>query len=278
MLLESDQQRLALAQQIDMLPGICQPKDDHGLPAGSLLTPLVACLDPDNRFPVVNGRKGVVRLLSKVEGGRYPLRAQVKELLDLLTELNISDAFKLDVCAGELNLLGTTPSRSVRDEDGKPLPCFDELERTASLDAQTVTYRKRHNKMTNAIRDRFRSLRPKEGKRLDNRFDILLRNYDQAGRDLLIEAKPDPDKASLRVAIGQLFDYRRGLQNRLKTDLAILTIGKPTDPYLKLMQELNINALWFDAESCQSLRGSGPALNPLQAAAELRSRSAKAGE
>ena len=45
-------------------------------------------------------------------------------------------------------------------------------------------------------------------------------------RDLLIEAKPDPDKGSMRIAIGQLFDHKRHrtrlgshvLQNVLRPD------------------------------------------------------------
>jgi hypothetical protein len=43
----------------------------------------------------------------------------------------------------------------------------------------------------------------------DLRYDVLVKNYDGKSRDLLIEAKPDPDKGGIRIAIGQLLDYRR---------------------------------------------------------------------
>ena len=33
------------------------------------------------------------------------------------------------------------------------------------------------------------------------RCDCILTNYDGTSRDLLIEAKPDPDEGSLRIAI-----------------------------------------------------------------------------
>jgi hypothetical protein len=91
-------------------------------------------------------------------------------------------------------------------------------------------------------------------------YDILLRDYDRAGRDLLIEAKPDPNKRSLRIAIGQLYDYRRFLSNRAATDLAVLTIGKPSQSYIDLLVfDRGISAFWFEDETCRSLNGQGSA-------------------
>lgn len=62
----NDQSRFDLAERIDILPDVKSPNRKANLPAGVLLTPLIACLDPKNRFPIVNGRKAVVSLLGKL--------------------------------------------------------------------------------------------------------------------------------------------------------------------------------------------------------------------
>jgi hypothetical protein len=54
-----------------------------------------------------------------------------------------------------------------------------------------------------------------------------VKNYDEMFRDLLIEVKPDPDKGSIRIAIGQLFDYNRHRARQAATDLVVLTISRP---------------------------------------------------
>src|SRR5260370_25316276 len=125
---------------------------------------------------------------------------------------------------------------------------YDESERLAVQESRTVLYRNRHRKITNALCGRFVGLHPTQGRRSKNEYDVLLRNYDRAGRDLLIEVKPDPDRGSLRIAIGQLYDYRRFLKNVAATDLAVLTIGKPNPSYLNLLLSLGITSLWFEDE------------------------------
>ena len=151
-------------------------------------------------------------------------------------------------------------SRSV---DGVPLREYDESERVAVQESRTVVYRNRHRKITNAVCGRFASLQPMQGQRSKNEYDVLLRNYDLAGRDLLIEAKPGPDRGSLRIATGQLYDYRRFLRNAAATDLAVLTIGKPNRSYLDLLLALSITSIWFEEETCQGLQGAGIAWNSL---------------
>lgn len=103
-------------------------------------------------------------------------------------------------------------------------------------------------------------------------YDARIANYDGAGRDLLIEVKPDPDKGSLRIAIGQLLDYRRFLPHAAGTDLAIMTITKPSKPYLTLLHDLQITAVWFITEDCTSLTGEGKAWKELKAALSRRPR------
>ena len=97
----------------------------------------------------------------------------------------------------------------------------------------------------------------------DCRYDVLVLNYDGKGRDLLIEAKPDPDRGSIRVAIGQLFDYCRFVPHPAATDIAILTISEPTASYLDLMHDHQITALWFIGDKCTELTGNGKIWKPL---------------
>jgi hypothetical protein len=93
---------------------------------------------------------------------------------------------------------------------------------------------------------------------------VLVKNYDGKSRDLLIEAKPDPDKGGIRIAIGQLLDYRRFLPRRAATDSAVLTILSPTDSHIQLLDELQISALWFTDETCRMLAGKGRAWLAIQ--------------
>jgi hypothetical protein len=120
--------------------------------------------------------------------------------------------------------------------------------------------------MTNRLRELLSSLHPEQGTDPECRYDVLLKNYDAAARDLLIEVKPDGDRGSVRIAIGQLFDYRRGLPNRVGTDLATLTILRPPQGYVDLLLDLQISVLWFDSESCTKLKGEGKAWEPLSRA------------
>jgi len=159
-----------------------------------------------------------------------------------------------------LDLTRTDPGKlppTKTDERGTSLPPFDEAERIAALQAQTVTYRNRHNKMTNALRRLWGGYKLRCGKLPNCRYDVLIENYDGRGRDLLIEAKPDPEKGAIRIALGQLFDYRRFLPHRVRTDLSVLTISRPPKLYTDLLGDLKISALWFQNESCETLRGQG---------------------
>jgi len=155
------------------------------------------------------------------------------------------------------------PAVGSNDAEGVPLREYDESERLAVQQSRSVLYRRRHRKITNALCGGLAALEPKQGQRLKNEYDVLLTSYDRAGRDLLIEVKPYPDRDSLRMAIGQLYDYRRFLRNAATTDLAVLTIGKPSQSYLELLLGLGITSLWFEAENCRTLQGAGTAWKSL---------------
>ena len=134
---------------------------------------------------------------------------------------------------------------------------FDESERTAVMESRTIRYRNRHNRMTKALKLHLPNATLVQGDDPECRFDVLVVNYDRNGRDLLIEAKPDHDKGSIRLAVGQLLDYRRSLPNRLATDLAVLTITRPAEDYSAFLDDLQISQIWFEGEACSSLSCSG---------------------
>jgi hypothetical protein len=266
----NDQARFELAARIEKLPGIPLPNGTKPVPASQLLTPLIAALDPRSRFPVVNGRAEVNQLLGRMQLASHDLDTQVSGLVGLIDRFGISDAHMIDVCAKEIAEgakdlpNAAAPQGPTTAAEGVPLEEYDESERIAVKESGTVQYRHRHNKITNALVAIFAALNPEQGRMSNNRYDVLLRNYDGAGRDLLIEIKPDPDKGSVRIAIGQLYDYRRFLNNSAATDLAVLTICKPGQSYMDLLLiDRGITALWFEDESCQALNGDGTAWHPL---------------
>ena len=253
----NDQARYDLAERIDALPDVKSPKKKASLPAGVLLTPLIACLDPKNRFPIVNGRKAVVSLLGKLHLAHRDLRQQVEGLIGIVGQ---KDAFMLDVLSDEIiKRIPSLKQRVAKTDQSKvhesPLKNYDEDERKAVLASKTVTYRNRHNTMTAALDRIFKRLQPITETTPAGRCDCVLTNYDGSSRDLLIEAKPDPDKGSLRIAIGQLFDYNRYRARQAATDLAVVTIAKPASNYLALLIDLGITALWFGGETCKKISG-----------------------
>ena len=264
----NDQARFDLAVRVGKLPGIPLPNGTKPVPASQLLTPLIACLDPRSRFPVVNGSAGVNQLLREMKLASHTLEAQVRGLVGLIDRFGVSDAHMIDLCAKEIaegakDLLKIPPQGGIGTE-GVPLKEYDESERLAVQKSGTVLYRHRHNKITTALIGMFAGLKPIQGTMSNNRYDVRLRNYDGAGRDLLIEVKPDPDKGSLRIAIGQLYDYRRFLNNNAGTDLAVLTISKPDQSYMDLLLvDRGITALWFEDDTCQVLKGDGNAWHAL---------------
>jgi hypothetical protein len=272
---EGDQARIELGQRVGKLPGVVLPGGKGQQAASSLITPLIACLDRHSRFPVITGG-GVQDLLREIGLKSSPLEDQVRGLIGLIGRCGVADAFMIDTAPEKLaeclqgsregtgNPTRKDASGQANGAESKPLQRYDESERYATIDSGTIKYENLHNKMTNSLRGIFRRFHPKEGNPQDNKFDLLLHRY-HGERDLLIEVKPHPDAGSLRIAIGQLYDYRLGLANGARTDLAVLTIGAPEDWYRRLLwSDRRISMLWFTDESCKSLGGEGIAWRRLK--------------
>lgn len=69
------------------------------------------------------------------------------------------------------------------------------------------------------------------------RADLLIRDL-----NILIEAKATVSRTAIRLAIGQLFDYRR--YEDTDPDLALLVPEKPTADMLILLSDLSIGCVW----------------------------------
>lgn len=252
----NDQARINLAARIDRLLPVQSPNEKAGVAAGVLLTPLIACLDPKNRFPILNGREAVNSLLRKLRLDHSNLADRAKGLIGIISR---KDAFMLDVMTEEVikrvpllkRLSKKTTPKKVRES---PLRNYDEEERRAVLASKTAIYRMRHNTMTTALNRSFSRFSPTTETSPAGRCDAIIKDYD-GSRDLLIEAKPDADKGSIRIAIGQLFDYARYRARQPATDLVVLTIPSPAPDYIDLLNDLGITTMWFGDEGCAQIAG-----------------------
>lgn len=259
----NDQSRLALAAKVDALPRVPTPSGARHKKAGDVLTPLIAFLDPHVRFPVINGRKGVQALLRKLGLAGRNLKEQVRGMTGLIGRFGISDAFILDVLADEITKVAPRLNipiavKVVGPSSGSALPDFDTSEREYLRQADTIRYRQRHNKMMERLKQILNGFKLTQGKNPDCRWDLLVECYEETGRDLLLELKPDAEKAAIRIAIGQLLDYRRFVPRPAVTDIAVLTIGAPDKLYRQLLMELQVSSIWFSDEGCRAVNGEGP--------------------
>ena len=79
-------------------------------------------------------------------------------------------------------------------------------------------------------------------------FDVLVKNFDSKGADLLVEVKSSIEAAHIRMAVGQLFDYWFYINGNTDPRVAILLPSTPDDATKKLLQWLEIGLMWFSGE------------------------------
>ena len=200
-------------------------------------------------------------MLTRLDLANRSLPEQVKGLLGLIGKNGITDCFLLDILADDAvaiaKKVAKAPLSKKKLAKGSALPDFDIEERTAIQKSKTVYYRNRHNKMTAELKKICKGWELKRGTNPYCCYDVLVENYEGTGRNLLLEVKPYADKGSIRIAIGQLLDYRRFLPHQAGTDLAILTISPPERTYRELLLDLQISPVWFQDEHCKTLDGDG---------------------
>ena len=102
--------------------------------------------------------------------------------------------------------------------------------------------------------DQFRKYREKNGQSVLKRYKIKINSntYWTDGwcedEQMLIEAKSSSSRNHLRLAIGQLMDYRRHIKPRPKK-LAILVPTKPQEDLIDLILELEIQLIYKEGNT-----------------------------
>lgn len=253
--LETDDEGQELARLIGSLPPVYKANTDkNGLKPENLLTPVVFSLDKRIRFPLINGDRGVQKMLSKLGVSGRSIHEKYARLVEFYGQGGIQDAADLDQVGLDLidfvSAGADPPTKKLLEKkpvDGNALTEKLEDDIEILLNARKITHRRAHNRLTNAVREAFIAFKLLEGCDPRAKFDILIRNYNGKGHDLLIEAKSTIESAHIRLAVGQLFDYRFQLNPTACTDLAILTPEKPSDSIIDMLKGIDIGVLWIEA-------------------------------
>ncbi len=71
--------------------------------------------------------------------------------------------------------------------------------------------------------------------------------------NVLIEAKASARRNHLRLAIGQLYDYRRYLE--FDVELAVLVPERPSEDLMGLLDAASVGAIWPDGDTFRDSTG-----------------------
>jgi len=255
--LNTDLDGLGIVRDLSTLPKI--PRANSNVPnlaAENLLSPVLFALDQRIRFPVINGQPDVRRVLKKLNVSNASLEQQFTAMVGLYGQAGIKDAADLDQFGQYLDDVvpggPSKPKRSLLEEkpigEDQKLPLKDEADLLSLQQAMTVVKRRIHNTLTNTLRKTLCQFTLFEGSDPTTLYDVLVKNFDDADNDLLLEAKSSSERSHIRMAIGQLYDYWFRLYGVAKPNLAVLLPDPPEVPEDKLMNWLNIGVLWFDGE------------------------------
>lgn len=141
--------------------------------------------------------------------------------------------------------------------DGRNLGLKDDHDVAVIQRASDVRMKRLHNQMTNALANLAGgSIVVLEGNRREAQFDALLLRYDGDEHDLLLEVKSSIDVPDIRLAVGQLLDYRRFLERPDHTHLGVLLPSRPSAHVLTFVDSLNhllgrelITVYWFQSST-----------------------------
>lgn len=236
-----------VAATIVALPTFSAPGGKQGSLLNAL-TPVVACLDPQRRFPIMNDRtEKLVRALGKTNDAEGAMA-----LARLIGKYNLGHSFDLDVYAAGGKRKFPTAHRRSRVRAQRPVGWKDEQDGYAIISKKRIRVRRIHNALVNrfarAVEWKFRLLQ--------SEFDVVLDDW-RGTRKLLVEAKTGTDgpagRMQLRQAIGQLLDYRwRAFPDDAKSvDLALLVPSRPDEEIIALLKSVGIETLWFDKKALE---------------------------
>lgn len=271
--LKTDAEARVLAGVIGDMPAIPKPKPESPtIHAEQLLTPLLFALDPRLRFPVINGRKQIKKLLRMRGVREAALAVQFDTMVELIGTNGWKDAADVDSALSEdadiavfatpgqpATLIKVSQPLQSKPTAGKNLTVKDEADQTSISAERTNTKRRLHNKMTNRLLDLFgEEYECKEGCSHDALYDVMVVAYGEneggSPDDLLIEVKSSSEEAHVRMAIGQLFAYSHRLRPKVEYTAAVLLPEEPNDRVKSLLRWLDFGCLWYADNRLTSLK------------------------
>jgi len=252
---KSEKARLKIINEITKLPGI--PKANHPeqrMRPEYFLTPAFFMLDPEIRFPLINGNERVQSLLNALEVADSGLPSQYRAMVHLYGKGGIRDAADLDQVGRDLPEFLTTNKRTATKKllekknttANGDLPLKDEADVEAIRKAGSITHRRIHNQLTNKLKKVLTRYTLLEGKSQSCMFDVLVKQYNNNGNDLLIEVKSSIEAPHVRMAVGQLFDYWFTLKSDEEPHLAVLLPERPATDVLGFLQWMGVGLMWFE--------------------------------
>jgi hypothetical protein len=255
----NDQDRLTLIHGISTLPRIPKANNaNQAMRPENFLTPVFFMLDPQIKFPIINGNKWVQALLAKLDVDGTDLASQYKAMVAIYGQRGVRDAADLDQLGRDLpDFFDTSRGKATkrllrhRGENERDLALKDELDCAAAREAATVVHRKIHNRLTNQLHTGL-------GQRLtiieginDCKFDAIVVRYN-GDDDLLIEVKSSAELPHLRMAVGQLFNYWFQMRAARNPHLAVLTPARPSESANEFLKWMEVGALWFDGKALKT--------------------------
>lgn len=261
--LRTNEDGRALAARVATLPPVPRGRGKvASMDAAQLLTPVLACLDPRGRFPILNGARHVRGALQRLGVADASLADQYDAMVAMIapSEPLRRDAFALDMHGVGQGRTGPRRPRPSLPISAKPVEEKDLQQRDigdiiAIVQGGRRRVRRLHNEMTNALLEaRVGASPPREGASSDCLYDALIEKYD-GKRDLLIEVKSTTERGVLRLAVGQLLDYRRGVPRPAETDLAVLLPERPDVECEEFLKVVEVKLLWFERRTSGALLG-----------------------
>lgn len=247
---QNESDRLTIVEELAQFPGIPAANNPNRLMSSShFLTPLFFMLDPQIKFPIINGRKSVQNLLKKLNQSNSGLVAQFNAMSKLIGTNGIQDAADLDQLGeGLQDFIDTEDKPAIKkllEIKHRDLPVKDASDIEIITHEATAFKSRIHNDLTNKVLLVLRGFTLTEGVSDACQYDVIVKRYDSKGNDLLIEVKSTVECAVIRMAVGQLFHYSFTLESREKLHLAILFPERPSQNIESFLEWMKIGILWF---------------------------------
>ena len=249
--LRSDSERLTIIEDLAQFSGIPAANNPNRLMSSShFLTPLFFMLDPQIKFPIINGRKSVQNLLKKLNQSNSGLVAQFNAMSKLIGTNGIQDAADLDQVGEDLpDFIEAEQKPAIRkllEIKHRDLPVKDASDIEVITKEATITKSRIHNQLTDALKLTLKHYTLYEGGSDICKYDVMVKRYDSKGNDLLIEVKSTTDAAVVRMAVGQLFHYSFTLASKNTPHLAVMLPDRPSNDIVSFLEWMEIGLLWFE--------------------------------